>query len=422
MRILWFTNTPSNASEEFGYKSPGGGWISSLETLIVERKACELSICFFYYGDIYKKVKIGDVVYHGIPINKSNVFKRVKARHLSVLEDEKVVSDFKEILDDTKPDLIQVFGTENSFGKLLLNYEGKVLFHLQGLVCPYSYVFYPPGFNKFILLLQSKLSDILLGRTFNDNYNLYRKMASREVSTIKNWKYFTGRTNWDRNYIELLNSNAQYFHCEELLRKDFFKNKWQPPSEIDENKTIVLGTTINSNIYKGLDLIYKVIELLSGRKIVWKVFGFSNEDPLNKTVKRVLKINKQDTRLIFSGSLNAPDLIKELMTCHFFVHPSYIDNSPNSVCEAMLLGMPVISSSVGGIKSLINDGVSGFLFNPYDKYDLAGLLVHLTNNYENAIDAGKIAREIAMKRHSPDAILFRILEMYSFIIKNEGNK
>jgi glycosyltransferase involved in cell wall biosynthesis len=107
--------------------------------------------------------------------------------------------------------------------------------------------------------------------------------------------------------------------------------------------------------------------------------------------------------------------VKELNTCHFFVHPSYIDNSPNSVCEAMLLGMPVISSSVGGMKTLITNGVNGFLHNPYDEYDLSGLLVHLVNNYSLALDAGRQARAVALERHSPSAIYDRMNQIYNTI-------
>ncbi len=78
--------------------------------------------------------------------------------------------------------------------------------------------------------------------------------------------------------------------------------------------------------------------------------------------------------------------------------------------------MPVLSSSVGGIKTLIIDQTTGFLFNPYDKYDLAGLLVNLINNYEKAKQVGLNARQVALKRHSPDQIISELNKIYNFII------
>lgn len=419
MKILWFTNTPSNASAHFGGKDIGGGWISSLETLVVERKICELSICFFYYGKSYKRICIGDVVYYGIPINKSKILKRIKSRHVAELDDETWVVSITEIINDAKPDLIHVFGTENSFGKFLKSHSDKVLFHLQGLVSPYSDVYFPLGINKSIIRRNSSLIDIILGRTFNDHFNSFKKIGNREIDTIKYWKYFSGRTSWDRNYIELLNKDACYFHVDELLRKEFYSHQWTPPYELSKNKTIVIGTTISPMLYKGLDLIYKVLALLKSHDIIWKIFGFTEDDVINKTVKDILKLKNIDHRMQFYGQVKPSELIKELQTCHFFVHPSYIDNSPNSVCEAMLLGMPVLSSSVGGVKTLIKNDYSGFLFNPYDKYDLAGLLVHLINNYEIAKQSGIRARQIALERHSPDTILNDLLKAYNHIIQNE---
>ena len=47
-----------------------------------------------------------------------------------------------------------------------------------------------------------------------------------------------------------------------------------------------------------------------------------------------------------------------------------MDNSPNSLCEAMAVGMPVIASNIGGIPSLIDDEVNGLLFKVNDSNDL----------------------------------------------------
>ena len=49
---------------------------------------------------------------------------------------------------------------------------------------------------------------------------------------------------------------------------------------------------------------------------------------------------------------------------------------------------------MGGIRSLVKDGETGFLFNPYDKYDLAGLIVNLLDDYQVAIKVGNNAREV----------------------------
>jgi len=414
MRVLWFTNTPSKAGPEFGYNKFGGGWVLALETLVVAEKKHDLGICFFYNGNAYKKVVKDNVTYYGIPFDQENFFSRIVNRHKGNLNDTK--SPFIDtILNDFKPDIIHVFGTEHSYGKMLINKFDKVVFHIQGLIAPYSAVFFPNGFSKYAVLRKSSVADIFRGLTFYHRYLTIQKRGQRETEIIRQWKYFTGRTDWDRNYVKLLNPNSTYFHCEELLRADFFAGRWQPLPKPGAGQTIVIGTTINPNIYKGLDLIYKVVKLLKDYNICWKIFGIAGNNPVNVLVKNMLNIKEAYPAMKFYEQVSAPQLIEELKTCHFFVHPSYIDNSPNSVCEAMLLGMPVLSSSVGGVNSLITHKENGFLFNPYDQYELAGLLLHLVNNYETALEAAPKARETALKRHSAADLMTVLNKMYDSI-------
>jgi len=415
MRILWFTNTPSNAYEDYNYKNYGGGWISSLETLIAEVNHYNLGICFYYSGEKFKKIKRGSVVYYGMPIKIGNPLSRIITRQLANLDDEDATF-INDVIEDFKPDLIHVFGTERGYGKVLRNRPEKIVFNLQGLLSPITAVYFPLEFSKWKALWGSGFNSIIRGTTMFHDFQMLRKKATREKIIIEKWHYFIGRTDWDRNYISLINPAARYFHCEEMLRKEFFSAAWVQPSEVNPDNEIVIGTTINTNLFKGIDLIYRVLALLPDYKIKWKVFGIKREDRINRMVCKVLKINPGSINIDFHDQVDVDDLISQLKTCHFFVHPSYIDNSSNSVCEAMLLGMPVLTSSVGGLKSLVKDGETGFFFNPYDKYDLAGLLINLINNYEKAMIAGTAARKVAASRHSSESIMSRMDQIYNFIL------
>lgn len=414
MRILWFTNTPSNVSAKFGYTAAGGGWISALETLLSKEQTHNLGICFFYSGNEYKRLMHDNVTYYAIPYKRANRIKRILGRQLGLANDDST-DYFDKVIDDFKPEIIHVFGTESGYGKILINKFDKVVFHLQGLIKPSTEVYFPRGITIKSVLRSSNLGSILRGLTFYHGYLDLKTRAKREVEIIGNWKYFSGRTHWDHNYIALLNPTATYFHCNELLREEFFRNHWSVPLEADFKKNVVIGTTMNASIYKGLDLIYKVIPLLKDYNIIWKIFGLTEAHELNKVVKKSFNKGQKNNSIQFHGSLGATELISALKTCHFFVHPSYIDNSPNSVCEAQLLGMPVLSSSVGGVSSLIKNNYNGFLFNPYDRFDLAGLLASLIIDYPKALIAAKQARCTALERHSPEGILKTVNTMYNTI-------
>lgn len=412
------TNSPSNASAEFGYHCFGGGWITSLETLITESEEYELGICFFHNGSEYKKLVKNNVTYYGIPLKSGNIIRRIIIRHRAQLIDEDPYY-FNLVIDEFKPDIIHVYGTEKGYGKILMNRKEKVIFHLQGLVAPYADVFFPPGFSKARLRKIAGPGIILRGLTYVHNYRMLWNTGKREQEIIKHWNYFNGRTEWDRNYIKLLNPAATYFHCEELLRKEFYENEWSPPSAGESLDDIVIGSTINPNLYKGLDLVYKVLYLLKGKKIRWKVFGIQENSRLNETIKKVLRISNGQSNIEFYGHINSQELIEQLRTCHIFVHPSYIDNSPNSVCEAMMLGMPVLSSSVGGVNSLIENKQTGFLFNPYDAYDLAGLINNIMMDYSKARQVALNARQVALKRHAPGNILSDLKNIYTKVLQSD---
>ena len=66
-------------------------------------------------------------------------------------------------------------------------------------------------------------------------------------------------------------------------------------------------------------------------------------------------------RVRFTGKL-APSVWRDLSEDYdIFVNTTDVDNTPLSVLEAMALGLPVVSTSVGGLRYLVTDGVDGFL-------------------------------------------------------------
>jgi glycosyltransferase involved in cell wall biosynthesis len=118
--------------------------------------------------------------------------------------------------------------------------------------------------------------------------------------------------------------------------------------------------------------------------------------------------------------MNAAQLLKAELDADIFVHPSHIDNSPNSVCEAMLIGMPVIATCTGGTGSLLTDGEEGILIQDGDPHSLAGVLMELVKDPAYAAELGKNARERAIKRHDPDQITDNLINIYTSLIKKSS--
>ena len=99
-----------------------------------------------------------------------------------------------------------------------------------------------------------------------------------------------------------------------------------------------------------------------------------------------------------------------------YAHPSLIDNSPNSLAEAMLVGVPCVASAAGGIPSMIEDGRDGLLYPPGDVEALAATIAAVTSDRAMARRLGAAARKRALVRHDPTAIARSTSMMYEDIL------
>jgi glycosyltransferase involved in cell wall biosynthesis len=204
-----------------------------------------------------------------------------------------------------------------------------------------------------------------------------------------------------------------------MLRDIFYHNKWT----YQKNKKTTLITTIGGTTYKGLETIFNTLSIIILKlniNIEWKIIGIDNNHEIVKIMKRFTKVNVSSLPINFLGIKNAKELITEMLNSDIFIHPSHIDNSPNSVCEAMILGMPVIATYAGGTGSLLIDQKEGVLIQDGDPYAMAGAIIELIENIELAKKYGKNARKRAMKRHNKEKIVNKLVQIYRDI--NSKNK
>jgi glycosyltransferase involved in cell wall biosynthesis len=222
-----------------------------------------------------------------------------------------------------------------------------------------------------------------------------------------------GRTSWDRAYLRAKNPSAYYYHGGELLRDAFWGKKW----DIRCAKRHRIIFTNPRHPGKGTELLLDAVKLLKSDypDIEVRIAGWiSRRSGYGRYLRR--RIGKLGNAAIELGALNAEQMVEELTRSHAFVSPSFIDNSPNSVCEAQLLGMPVISSYTGGVPSLIEDDHTGLFFPNGDLPMLAVKIRKLFENDELAVRIGSQARQSATVRHDPDSVVREILAVYDDIM------
>ena len=100
------------------------------------------------------------------------------------------------------------------------------------------------------------------------------------------------------------------------------------------------------------------------------------------------------------------------MKSHVFLCPSAIENSPNSVGEAMLLGVPTVGANVGGVHNLLTDNKDGFLYQPDKPQQMKAEILRIFNDDKLAMSLSSNARTHAARTHDPDWNYRRLLEIY----------
>lgn len=95
------------------------------------------------------------------------------------------------------------------------------------------------------------------------------------------------------------------------------------------------------------------------------------------------------------------------------------ENSPNTVCEAQLLGIPVIATNVGGTSTLVRHMETGILVPANAPFFMAANIKLLVEDVELASRLGIAGRQTAIDRHNPEKIVSDLVQTVNIIKKGK---
>jgi len=414
MKVLWFANTPCNADEYFNTELKGtGGWLKALDREL--QNHVDLHVAFYHNKNLkpftYKKTK-----YYPIYTPKIT-FQRIKNIIVPSVINREHIDIYKAIVNEVKPDIIHIHGTENPFGYIITETNIPVVISIQGIITVIYHKFLLGLGKKYLRTRNYSITKPFeFFKTYKISYKLFYLMMKREQDILKNAKHIIGRTDWDYSVTRVLAPNSRYYHVDEILRESFYENagKWQPHNR---NKIVVVTTT-STAYYKGLETACLALWLLqnNGVDVEWRFAGINGNDLIVKIVKKYLGQKYPKFCLKYLGKLNDRMLITQMLESDIYVMPSHIENSPNNLCEAMMLGMPCIASFSGGTSSMLNNKVEGVLIQDGDPWVLAGSILDYINKKEKYIEYGINAYKRASKRHKINNIVSNLIKNYSQII------
>ena len=161
---------------------------------------------------------------------------------------------------------------------------------------------------------------------------------------------------------------------------------------------------------------YPDVKLYVGRKDYGRIPSLAR-NAYERYIHRLLRENDLYDHVVFTGSLNAQQMKERYLKSQVFVLPSSIENSPNSLGEAMLLGVPCIASDVGGVRCLMTHGVEGLIYPADDPHLLAYDICEMFAHPEKAAQMARAGREHAGKTHDAQKNLEILHQIYTEIAR-----
>lgn len=407
MRVLWLSPVPSLYNEQLA-----GGWVASLETIF--RKylpEVELAICFESSDDKFK-VKRDEVTYY--PMRAIRTAKDRKAAKYSYNKYWEMLHPYiLKAISDFKPDVIHCFGSEWPYGQIAKEIKVPIIIHMQGFINIYNMS------SKMACTRydQAKFHHFnpkkLISWKLQDKVDAQR--AALELDTMRCNHYFMGRTEWDKRIVKYYSPNSKYFYCPEAIRPTIYDatGRWL----YQKHEVMKIVSISAATVLKGNDIILQAAKVMKdlGFKFEWRVAGRKDAFAFSESK---LGLHHEDLNIDLIGYIDAAQIVNELTTADCYVHAAIIDNSPNSLCEAQLIGCPVVTTYVGGIPEMVYGGDAGILFPYNEPHTLAFKLMDLFADPKRMKELSDKEYTLSHKRHDPNQLALKTMEIYKSVIED----
>ena len=334
---------------------------------------------------------------------------------------------FREEIRTFQPDVIHSWGVEYDHALAMANAareEGKLVCtvaSIQGL-CRFLAEHYLDG-------IPQKVQRQTTFRDFVRKDNLLRQQekfvlrGKLETQTVQTLKHIIGRTTWDKEKTAIMNPNRQYHFCNETLRAPFYEGQWR----YGECKQHRVFASSCSYPIKGFHILLEAMAIVretypdatlavTGRSFApgdWK--GRLRRGTYEVYLDKLAR--KYQLPIVFLGNLSAEEMKRAYLDANVFCLPSTMENSPNALGEAMLLGVPCVAADVGGVRDLLEAGREGRIYPPGDVQALAKHICELFAMEDQAAALGEAARSHAAVTHAPQKNLKDLLAIYESLRK-----
>jgi glycosyltransferase involved in cell wall biosynthesis len=414
MKLLWLINLPTpEASSFMGIpENPFGGWLYHSSKLLSLFSTVDLFISFPVHKlKFAAPFKIGRINY--LPF-------------YSKLSKEKLTSSFIDILETIKPNIVHIHGTEFYHSYVMTNVcnELKVPFivSIQGITKLIYEDYYSDLPNIYIN--KQTIKDLIKNDSIETQRNKFKNKSIFEEQIIKSSNNFIIKNNFDYKFVKTINPLCKTFHCNEIIRENFYKSNWEISNII---KNSIFISQWNYPI-KGFHKFIQCIPILIKEFPDLKVFVSGSKNNHNNFlnyifsnyysfyIRKILKKLNIEKYVVFLGKLSENEIINYMLKSNVFVLPSQLENSPNSLIEAMVLGLPIISSSVGGVPDMVKNQIEAILYQNNSPSLLAKIISNLFIDNNLALRLSSATKLRSKLDYNPKRNIEILMGIYESVI------
>lgn len=421
IRVLWLCNAiiPQVSAKLDISTGTGGGWLNQLSDIFDKRDDIELCVVAPFLQR--------DELVHTTFGNKSEFYGFPKKIREPWRYDDSVEEVFARILTEFKPDLVHIFGTEFPHTLSMVrafNNPDKTIIHVQGIISVIAKHY--TAFLPEKVVKRYSFRDFIKIDNIEKQKHKFELRGKYEIEAIKKVGHVFHRTEWDEAVIKGINPTACLHYAQEMMRKTFYSGTWKYEYCDKYSIFISQGNYPLKGLHIMLEALRTVKELYSGVKLyiagddILTVGSFKEkirESYYSKYIRKLIIEWNLTENVEFTGPLSEEKMKQRYLKSNVFVSASSIENSSNSVAEAMLLGVPVVSSFVGGCISLIEHGVNGLLYQADAPYMLAYYIVKIFDDKDIASNISKKEVEKASALYEKDTIVENILQTYKKMLE-----
>lgn len=241
-----------------------------------------------------------------------------------------------------------------------------------------------PLFFKILRLFlkETRIIPYIISKTSNI---IIAESPESRIRIIKRYPFF-------ENKLTVLPNGIDY--------QTIDKYKGMFPNEKKTNKILFVGSICYR---KGIDLLIQAFALLKNSYPGWiiEITGGVLEPEYDRKLRNLITSLNMESRVTFSGHLDAEFLVKKYLESEIFCLPSRHESFGLVILEAMYLGVPVISANAGCAEYLLDYGNSGMIF---DRENIDELRFKLKALIEN----DKLRKEFSEKARK------RFLEVFTW--------